>query len=103
MKTLTKILLVLVASLFVVSAIANDKPVKLRKNEAQVTYSVDINCHNCVKKLEGKLPYVKGVKDFKISLEDHTIWVVYNVKKTDVEKLAKEIKHIGYNAEEVKK
>lgn len=74
---------------------------KTGKSTSQVTFSVDIDCMNCVKKLEAKLPFEKGVKDLKISLDNHTVWFEYQPEKTDKEKLAKAIEKLGYKAEEI--
>ncbi len=74
---------------------------KQQKKTAEVLFSVNIDCKNCVKKLEAKLPFEEGVKDLKISLEDKTIWFAYLPEKTDKEKLAKAIEKLGYKAEEI--
>ena len=90
--------MVAVAAMIVVSATAQDKTTKLKKNEAEVTYLVSIDCPHCVAKLEAKLPFEKGVKDLKVSLETTTIWFKYDVRKTDVEKLKTAIEKLGYEA-----
>jgi copper chaperone CopZ len=74
---------------------------KNNKKTAEVLFSVNIDCKNCVKKLEAKLPFEEGVKDLKISLEDKTIWFAYLPEKTDKVKLAKAIEKLGYKAEEI--
>ena len=67
----------------------------------EVTFVTTIDCKNCVKKVEAKLPYEKGVKDLKINLEDKTVWIKYDASKTDSEKLAAAIVKLGYTAEEL--
>ena len=37
----------------------------------------------------------------KVTLDDKTVWVKYDTRKTDVEKLAKAINKMGYEAEVV--
>lgn len=98
MKNLLKIFAVaLVAFLSInLSASAQDK------KEAEVKFSVTIDCQNCVKKLEANLPFEKGVKDLKVNLEDKTVWFKYQSDKTDKEKLAKAIEKLGYKATEIK-
>ena len=73
----------------------------LKKGEAEVTFSVNIDCPNCQKKVESKLPFEKGVKDMKVSLEKHEVWILYQTDKTDKEKLIAAIKKIGYEAKEI--
>ena len=71
------------------------------KNTAEVTFVTTIDCKNCVKKVEAQLPFVAGVKDMKVTLDDKTVWVKYDTRKTDPEKLAKAINKMGYEAEVV--
>jgi len=73
----------------------------LKKGESEVTFSINIDCANCQKKVESKLPFEKGVKDMKVSLEKHEVWILYQTDKTDKEKLIAAIKKIGYEAKEI--
>lgn len=68
---------------------------------AEVTFSVSIDCVNCQKKCEANLPFVKGVKDVKVDLENHTIWFKYDEKKVSKQLLAAEIVKLGYTATEI--
>ena len=74
---------------------------KKNPNIREVTFVTSIDCKNCVKKVEAKLPYEKGVKDLKISLEERTVWIKYDATKTDKDKLAAAIVRLGYTAEEL--
>jgi len=74
---------------------------KAPKKTAEVTFSIDIDCPSCVKKLEAKLPFEAGVKDLKIDLPSKTVWFLYATDKTDKEKLAKALDKLGYPAKEV--
>ena len=74
-----------------------------KNKEVEITFSVDIDCPNCQKKVEAKLPFEKGVKDMKVDLEKHEIWILYQTDKTDKEKLIAAIKKIGYEAVEIDK
>jgi len=86
------------------STIANAQSgVQKKTNEAEVTFSVNISCANCQKKIEAKLPFEKGVKDLKVNLDKKEIWVLYQTDKTDNEKLIEAIKKLGYEAETVQK
>lgn len=99
MKNYIKI--AVVALLLVCSAnlYAQDKQSK-QANIAEVTFVSSIDCPNCVKKVEANLPHEKGVKDMKVTLADHTIWIKYQTNKTTKEALAKAIEKLGYTAVE---
>lgn len=91
------ILTVAVTGALSLSAYAQDRK---KADIREVTFVTSIDCKNCVKKIEAKLPYEKGVKDLKINLEDKTIRIKYDSSKTDKEKLAAAIVKLGYTAEE---
>ena len=57
---------------------------------------IDFASENCVKKVQENIPFEKGVKDLKISLDDKTVWVKYDPGKTTREKLAAAIEKLGY-------
>ena len=83
------------------TALAQDKKQKKNDKIQEVTFVTTIDCKNCVKKVEAKLPYEKGIKDMKVNLDDRTVWIKYDATKTDKEKLAAAINKLGYEAEEV--
>jgi len=93
-----KITLLLCSLLIAVGTIGaqSDK----NKKEAEVTYSVNIHCDNCKKKIANSLPHEKGVKDLKVSVEEKTVWVKFDTAKTDKEKLRKAIEKLGFEATE---
>lgn len=91
-------LMVLLVGILSAGACAADKK---KADFKEVTFVTSIECRNCVKKVEAKLPYEKGVKDLKINLDDRTVWIKYDASKTDSEKLAAAIVKLGYTAEEV--
>ncbi len=105
MKTIQVITIFMLSAFLLVSetAFTQDKKDKQEKNEAEVTFSVPVDCPSCQKKLEAKLPFEKGVKDFAIDLEKQTIWFLYKTKKTDKATLIKALDKLGYKAEEIKK
>ncbi|MFA6335193.1 MAG: heavy-metal-associated domain-containing protein [Bacteroidales bacterium] len=103
MKTIIKsFTLILVSAFFLFANNTNAQDKKIKK-EAEVTFSVDITCPNCVKKLEAKLPYEEGVKDLKVDLATKTVWFKYDNRKTGKEKLAKALDTLGYPAKEIEK
>ena len=83
------------------AAQAQDKKQKKQADLKEVTFVTTIDCKNCVKKVEANLPYEKGIKDMKVTLDDQTVWIKYDASKTDKEKLAEAIRKLGYEAEEV--
>ena len=93
--TLTLLLMVCTATF------AQDKKQKKNADIQEVTFVTTIDCKNCVKKVEANLPYEKGIKDMKVTLDDQTVWIKYDANKTDKEKLAEAIRKLGYEAEEV--
>lgn len=94
MKTL-RIFLVAAALMFATNA-AN---AALKANEAEVTFKTSIDCGGCKAKIEKNIPFEKGVEDLSVSLADKTVYVKYNTKKTDVDKIKKAIEKLGYKAE----
>lgn len=100
MKQFIKILLaVVIVAMFSFNADAQNRK-KRQENIAEVTFVSSIDCAGCVKKVEGNIPYEKGVRDLKVNLEDQTIYIKYDATKTDKEKLAAAIVKLGYTAEE---
>ena len=71
-----------------------------KANEAEVTFITNLDCPNCQKKIEAKLPFEKGVKDLKVSLEKKEIWILYQTDKTDKKKLMEAIEKLGLEAKE---
>ena len=92
MKT-KQFLMTLLLGIFCLSlSTASHAQTQRRANEAEVTFSVDIDCPNCQKKVEAKLPFERGVKDMKVDLEKQEIWILYQTDRTDKKKLADAIK-----------
>ena len=71
-----------------------------KANEAEVTFVTNLDCPNCQKKVESKLPFEKGVKDLKVTLETKEIWILYQTDKTDKKKLIEAIEKLGLEAKE---
>jgi mercuric ion binding protein len=100
MRTIQLISLAILSALLFISS---TMPAQSRKakNDAEVIFSVPVDCPSCQKKLESKLPYEKGVKDLKIDLEKQTIWFLYSSDKTNKESLIKALDKLGYTAKEI--
>ena len=72
-------------------------------NIVEVVFSTNMRCKNCVKKINENLSFMKGVKELVVSLENQTITVKYDKRKTDERILAEAVKKLGYKAEKVEK
>lgn len=73
----------------------------LAKNQ-KVLFSVNMDCEKCQKKIEKNIAFEKGVKAIDVKLDEKTVAITYDDSKTDVAKLQKGFKKIGYEAVEVK-
>jgi len=93
MKTFQLRLVLLMALLFSVSLAIEAKPEK-----KTVTYSVNMTCENCKKRIEHNISYEKGVLDLDVNLKDKTVKVTYDAAKTTEKKLADAIIKLGYTA-----
>lgn len=100
-KILILSLIAILAGTFSFQASAQNNRKKAAANIQEVTFVTSIECNNCVKKVQAKLPYTKGVKDMKITLSDKTVWIKYDADKTDKKALAEAINKIGFTAEEI--
>lgn len=99
-RFLTLLTALLLVGSFAFSADAQNRRKKESKYQ-EVTFVTSIDCKNCVKKVEAKLPDEKGIKDMKVTLADKTVWIKYDATKTDKEKLAAAINRIGFEATEI--
>ena len=102
MKTIQIISITLLSALIFIGGGVNAQS-KNVKRDAEVLFSVPVDCPSCQKKIEAKLPYEKGVKDMKIDLEKQTIWFLYSPDKTNKEALIKALDKLGYPAVEITK
>ncbi|MEA4867401.1 MAG: copper chaperone [Bacteroidia bacterium] len=102
MKTIQLVSITILSALILISGGLNAQSKNVKK-DAEVLFSVPVDCPSCQKKLEAKLPYEKGVKDMKIDLEKQTIWFLYSPDKTNKEALVKALDKLGYPAVEVTK
>lgn len=101
MKRIIIISLIAVMAAFLgVNASAQDK--KQNSSKEEVTFIVGLHCQNCVKKVQANLPFEKGVEDIKVTLDDHTVWIQYDPKKTDSDKLKAAIEKMGYEVKGTK-
>ena len=100
-----RIIAVIVSALFILSFTANAdaQNKKNDKKSAEITFVVSgMDCANCKKKMDAKLPFEKGVKDYKSDLKARTVWFKYDPSKTTPEALKAAVDKIGFKAEEQK-
>lgn len=95
MKTLP---ITIIALLFFVSLLTGSVFANENSKEKTVVFSVGIDCQSCVKKIEGNIPYEKGVKDLKVSLDKKEVTVTFRTDKTSIEMLIKAFNKLGYEA-----
>lgn len=67
-------------------------------NIEEVTFNVKGNCESCKKRIEEALE-IKGVKTASWDVKSKMVTVVFNNKKTSVEKLHKAIAASGHDTE----
>lgn len=92
MKRIITIALVALLT-FSVSAVAGPR----KKAELkEVTFVVHLHCKDCVNKVTENVSFERGVKDLKVSLENQTVYIKYDMAKTSEETLKKSIESLGY-------
>lgn len=74
---------------------------KLKKgNNEVVVFSVPMDCEGCRTKVVNYMTYEKGVKGIDANLQEQTVTIIYNPKKTDKETLIKGFAKIDKKAVE---
>ena len=58
-------------------------------------------CDMCKKKIEDALRFEKGVKLATLDVKSKNVTVIFNSKKTDVDKIRKAISMLGYDADNI--
>lgn len=67
----------------------------------EIKIKTSAQCGMCKDRLEGALAYEKGVQKSVLDLNDKTLTVTYNPKKTDADKIRQKISKTGYDADAV--
>lgn len=88
-----KKLVLLVFAVFL-SVLANAQT----KKEVVFSTKPEIHCENCVNKIKNNIRFENGVKAINPDLKTKLVTIQYDSDKTDVEKLQKAFKKIGYEA-----
>jgi len=78
--------------------LTDKKPKKAKKVKEvkEVIFHVHLHCQDCVDKVVENISFEKGVKDLKVTLEDHTVAIKYDPAKTSEETLKAAIEKLGY-------
>ncbi len=74
-----------------------------KKEKATVVFQTDMHCHKCAEKVNENISFEKGVLDVKINEKTKQVTIIYDAKKTSVEKLQKSIQKLGYTATPLQK
>ena len=73
-----------------------------KKKETTKFLVTNMDCENCVKKVEKSIAFEKGVTDLKCDLKTKSVEVTYNTDKTTEKKLLAAFKKIKMDAEVIK-
>ena len=84
--------------MLLVALVASAKDIKT----VVFTTQPQMHCANCENRVKGNLRFEKGVKEIETSVEEQTVKVTYDAKKTSVDALLKAFEKFGYNARELK-
>ena len=94
-----RILLISICAICLFS-IASSQEAKKKNTKETTTFLVaDMECENCVKKIEKNIAFEKGVTDLKCDLKTKTVEVTYKTDKTSEKKLIAAFKKINFDAE----
>ena len=68
------------------------------KNEKEITLTIEgMHCNMCAANLERELKQTPGVKRAEVSFENKSAQVVYDEKKTDLQKISSAVEQAGYH------
>lgn len=65
--------------------------------ELVLTPTPQMHCANCENKIKNNMRFEKGVVKIETSVEQQTVVITYNGKKTDAKALRTAMKKIGYD------
>lgn len=67
-----------------------------------ITFKVEqMVCVNCEAKVKREIPYIKGIKKMKTSIENKTVVITFDAEKTSIEDIQKGFAKFGYKAEPI--
>jgi copper chaperone CopZ len=97
MNTLSKILFVVVF-LITTNYVSANQP---NPREAEVVFSVNMDCQACEQKVKKNIPFERGVIDLTTDLEKQLVTIKYRTNRTNVERLKKSIEKLKFTCTEV--
>ncbi len=71
---------------------------KKESNKETVVLHVPMDCHSCKAKIEKNIAFEKGVKDMSVNMENNTVEITYDKRKTDTGHLQSALKELGYES-----
>ncbi len=74
---------------------------EINSKSDEIKFKTSAKCSMCKKRIERDLGLTKGVEKAFLNLDDKTVTVVYDAKKTNPSKLKTKISKIGYDADEI--
>ncbi|MBR6334010.1 MAG: heavy-metal-associated domain-containing protein [Bacteroidales bacterium] len=66
-----------------------------------ITIQTNGVCKQCADRFMANVPYFKGVTDCQYDMQTSKLFISYQWRKTNPDKLRKQISKLGYNADEV--
>ncbi len=94
-----RILLLAICAMCAFSVVTAQTTKKKDTKETTKFLVTNMDCENCVKKVEKNIAFEKGVTDLKCDLKTKTVEVTYNTDKTTEKKLIAAFKKIKFDAE----
>ena len=91
-----KFISILCLSLCVLFVTVQDAEAKKKKVRSITSYSVKLHCGECKAKLEGAIPFEKGVKKIDINLDTDKVVVAFDPTKTDSKKIKVAIEELDF-------
>ncbi|WP_372751345.1 cation transporter [Labilibaculum sp.] len=76
---------------------------KGNKKVETVIFKVEMDCMDCVNRIEQNIPFEKGVKDLQVDLENQKVEISYKSKLTNKESLQKALEKLKFKVLELKK
>ena len=74
-----------------------------RRNEDQVVFAVNMDCHSCEQKVIRNIPHERGVRNLTTDLDKQLVTINYLTNRTDKDRLKKSIEKLGFTCQEVVK
>lgn len=71
-------------------------------HKAEVTFLVSMTCQSCQQRIEEKIAFEKGVKKLTVNLEQKTVIIVYDTRKTSPDTLKAAIRKLGYTVKVIR-